>query len=182
MFWPWTTKRKREADNEDESAQEDLRDLQWPDLISTALRRTATGDTSSREVATAAVNVLEPRMRFFQKLSQEERKLDASTRNERIVDAYELLSKTSTLPMQSGVRRGAFEALTQRRRRSSCPTVSCVGYNVEEESKELAEFLKRQSPALKKELAKLKLWNKFDVFNVRSYSLSSPVISATVPR
>ena len=165
MFWPWTTKRKREADNV-ESAQD--HDLQWPELISTALRRTAAGDTSSRDVATAAVNALEPRMRFFQKLSQEERKLDPSIRNERIADAYELMSKTSSLPMRSGVHRGAFEALTRRRRSgASCPTVSSMSYDAEEESKELADFLKRQSPALKKELAKLKLWNKFDVFNVR---------------
>ena len=187
MFWPWSSalaKRKRD----DAEAVSGERDAGWPELVSRVLRRAADGGTAAAGEAAAAVRALDPRLRFLQRLAAEEAMLpragaerQGGEAGDRIAEVYGLLSKTFVLPSV----RPAAGAPVERGGQSSSgasgagaaaagAAAGVYGYDEAKERAKREAFLGTLPRAIKEEIAQIKDWDAFDVFNVRARAPRPP--------
>ena len=148
------------------------------------LRRAAenTKEPTASKDAVDAIKALDPRMKFLERLSTEEGMLPVRAENgngssNAIVDVYSLLSRTFVLP---SVTRSATGAPMEQSKQSSSSALETRGenkaatfgaggnmYNEQEECEKRESFAKELPKAIKDEIAHIKDWDAFDVFNVR---------------
>lgn len=185
---------KRKRDEEDSESEQhgdgagpgvgaDADAPSWPELVSRVLRRVAenTKEPAASKDAVAAIKALDPRMKFLERLSTEEGMLPIRAENgngsgNAIVDVYSLLSRTFVLPSV----RSATGAPMEQSKQSSSSALETRGenkaatfgaggnmYNEQEECEKRESFAKELPKAIKDEIAHIKDWDAFDVFNVR---------------
>ena len=158
-------------------------------------RRTAAPRRPINLLGDGVRDALDPRLRFLQRLAAEEAMLpragaerQGGEAGDRIAEVYGLLSKTFVLPSV----RPAAGAPVERGGQSSSgasgagaaaagAAAGAYGYDEAKERAKREAFLGTLPRAIKEEIAQIKDWDAFDVFNVRARAPRPPARRRTAP-